>query len=85
MEQPQSQSVSLGGKLVLSVQATGPGALSYQWLKDNQTIQGATAATLSITGVKASDAGAYTVSIRMQTPNGQQKRTSNQAVIRINE
>ncbi|MBL9169979.1 MAG: immunoglobulin domain-containing protein [Verrucomicrobiales bacterium] len=85
VRQPESQVAAIGSNLTLTVEATGVGTLSYQWLKDGQLIDGATGASLSINGVKASDAGSYSVSVRMQTVNGQQKRTSNPAIVRISE
>jgi hypothetical protein len=61
--QPQSVSVTAGANASFSVTATGTAPLSYQWKKDAVNLSGATAATFSITGVQAADAGSYTVSV----------------------
>ena len=42
---------------------TGTAPRSYQWAKDGSPVVGATAATLSLTGLQAADTGAYTVTI----------------------
>lgn len=59
--QPSSASVALGGSVTFSVAASGPGPFTYQWRKDGAAIAGATSATLALTGVTASQAGAYSV------------------------
>ena len=41
------------------VSASGTAPLSYQWLKDDQVIPGATSPVFSIASLQASDAGAY--------------------------
>ena len=51
------------------------GATGYQWQKDGQAIPGATSATLHITSVQPSDAGAYTLTAL----NGQCSATSTPA------
>ena len=81
--QPQSQSLKPGDDLVLSVAATGAGALTYQWLKDNQPIPGAVNATLTLTPVSGVDAGDYRVVVKMATINGEQRRSSNIAVVLV--
>ncbi len=54
-------SVAAGAKLSLSVQAVGSGALEYQWLRNDEKIPGATAATYTVPAAAAADAGAYRV------------------------
>lgn len=61
--QPTSQTASLGGTLTLSVVATGTAPVSYQWSRGGVIIAGATSATLALTNLQASDAGAYTVAV----------------------
>lgn len=58
--QPVSKIVALSGELVLSVDATGEGKLSYQWKKNGVLIPGATSSTLSLKGATADFAGSYT-------------------------
>ncbi|HZZ57188.1 MAG TPA: glycoside hydrolase family 9 protein [Opitutaceae bacterium] len=59
--QPASQSITTGGTAQFAVSATGPGTLTYQWCFDGVPLSGATNATLSLSGVAATQAGAYTV------------------------
>jgi hypothetical protein len=55
----------LGGAAMFTVVATGPGPLSYQWIKgsdpiyDDSRISGSDTPTLTITGVNSSDRGIY--------------------------
>jgi hypothetical protein len=58
---PGGRSLSAGGSTVWSVQATGPGALSYQWRRNETLVGGATAASLALTNVTAAQAGLYDV------------------------
>ncbi|MFN0120104.1 MAG: MBG domain-containing protein [Blastocatellia bacterium] len=58
-QQPVSQSVCEGGATSFSVTATGTGTAIYQWRKGGNPINGATAATYSITGAATSDADNY--------------------------
>lgn len=67
--QPVSQMVTVGGNAVFSVTANGTAPLSYQWRKggvplvNGSVISGADQATLTLTGVAATDTGAYDVVI----------------------
>ena len=60
--QPVSANAILGGQVNLSVEATGPN-LSYQWLKNGQPIFGATSPTLTLSSLRASDEGIYSVAV----------------------
>ncbi len=60
---PLSQTVGLGGGLVLSVGVSGTGPFTYQWSKDGAPIAGATAATYSVANATAATAGSYTVTV----------------------
>ncbi len=68
VESPSNENVSEGATVQLNVVATGD-AIRYEWRKDNAplsnggSISGATTATLTITGVLASDAGNYSVRV----------------------
>jgi hypothetical protein len=62
--QPASLTVNYGMPAQFSVQATGTGTLSYQWLKDGVPISGQTSTTLRIAAVTSNDAGAYTVAVK---------------------
>jgi hypothetical protein len=59
--QPQAITVDENASASFSVQVTGDGAISYQWMKDGQTINDATSASLNFTSVSMSDAAAYQV------------------------
>lgn len=60
---PSTQSAPVGGSATFTVSATAtdPSPLTYQWLKDDTEIPGATSATLTISNVQATDAGNYDV------------------------
>jgi hypothetical protein len=55
--QPSSQSVTAGQVATFSVMASGTAPLSYQWLKNNANIGGATAANYTTPATIASDSG----------------------------
>ena len=65
--QPKDCHISEGGTAIMRVTAGGSGPLGFQWgkdgnsLTDNGNVSGATTAQLTITGVKESDAGTYSV------------------------
>ena len=60
-EHPASQTVAPGTSATLGVQATGTGALRYQWRRNGVALVGATAATLPVAAAAAANAGDYTV------------------------
>jgi subtilisin family serine protease len=59
--QPVSASLTAGDVLTLSVQASGEGTLTYQWLHDGVEIEGAEGDTLTIDPVRVANARAYRV------------------------
>lgn len=61
--QPVPQSVNAGAAVSFSVSASGTRAPAYQWFRNGLVVSGATAATLSLANVSASDAGSYYVVI----------------------
>ncbi len=60
--QPSDQVSTLNGGAIFSVSATGSG-LRFQWLRNGVPIPGATFGTLSLSGLKFSDGGVYTVMV----------------------
>lgn len=54
---PASVTVAPGGTAALSVQATGTGALRYQWRRNGLAVPGGTTATLPIPFATAANAG----------------------------
>ena len=63
VSQPQAITVDENASASFSVEVTGDGEISYQWLKDSQVINGATSASLSISSVSLSDAASYRVRV----------------------
>ena len=77
--QPASATVTTGGSATFTVVASGSAPLSYQWSKNGNAISGATAASYSIAGAQAGDAGSYTCVVS----NSAGSATSNAAVLTI--
>ncbi len=77
---PTTQTVAIGGSVTLSVTATGPGTLSYQWLKNGTAIAGATGSTYTLTNAQTTDSGTYTVTV---TSSSGPTATSSGAVITV--
>jgi len=67
--QPAGATVPVGGTATFTVEAGGTAPLAYQWFKNGDAITGATAATLTITNVRRTDEGSY--SVRVTNPHGQ--------------
>ena len=63
LQQPTGRSVLLGGQLRLSVAATGPEPLTYQWYRGSAKLTGQTASELVISPVDLTHGGLYTVRI----------------------
>jgi hypothetical protein len=61
--QPVSRTVTTGSSASFSVTATGTAPLSYQWMKNNANITGATTATYTIASAATTDAGSYSVRV----------------------
>ena len=57
---PQNATVSLGGRLTLSVNATGTGPVTYQWRHNGMPIPNGTNAVMEISPVTLADGGTYT-------------------------
>jgi ribosomal protein S9 len=79
ISQPQAITVDENASASFSVQVTGDGAISYQWLKDEQTINGATSGSLNIASVSMSDAASY----RVQVTNSQGSVLSNAVALTV--
>jgi L-ascorbate metabolism protein UlaG (beta-lactamase superfamily) len=62
-EHPASQTVAPGAAATLRVQATGVGALSFQWRRNGTIVAGASSATLAFPAATAAQAGDYTVTV----------------------
>lgn len=66
---PRAQAVGAGQTVTFTVEATGAGPLTYQWLRDGADLAGATGATLVLAGVQAAQAGQYAVRVGNATGN----------------
>jgi hypothetical protein len=60
---PLTQTVVVGARLTLSVDATGTAPLSYQWQKAGSPIVGATNPSFTLPSVQGADAAAYSVAV----------------------
>lgn len=60
---PGNQRVIRGGSVTMRINVKGTSPFTYQWRQDGADILGATSATLTLTNVQPSQAGAYTVFI----------------------
>lgn len=60
---PAATTVNQGQNATLSVSVTGTEPFTYQWRRDGVAIEGATAASLALSAVRASAAGSYTVTV----------------------
>ena len=62
-QQPQNQTVPVGGTATFAVQATGTPPPSYIWFKGDEPLGGATNRVLTLTNVQTNHAGAYSVRV----------------------
>ncbi|HLS28691.1 MAG TPA: immunoglobulin domain-containing protein, partial [Opitutales bacterium] len=60
---PEAKTAAIGSNITFSVEAEGTRPLHYQWTKDGNTLGNRNDATLTLTGIKPEDAGAYSVII----------------------
>ena len=60
-QQPQIQTVNVGGTATFSVTATAANPLTYQWRINGAPIVGATNITLSLTNIQVASLGSYSV------------------------
>jgi alpha-tubulin suppressor-like RCC1 family protein len=61
--QPLGATANMGATVYLSARATGSPPLSYQWFKDGNALQGATASMLTLSTVARRDSGLYFVQV----------------------
>ena len=80
--QPASQTVAVGATATFRVAATGTGTLTYQWLKNNATIAGATAASYTTPAALATDNGAQ-FSVIVSSPSNGLSVTSSAAILTV--
>ncbi len=61
--QPTPQVQAPGGSATFAVAASGTGPITYQWLKDNVALPGATLPVLTVSSINSGDAGTYSVTV----------------------
>src|SRR5207253_1329342 len=61
--QPESQTVTEGANVLLSVVASGTAPLVYQWQFNGVDLKGATNSALALPSITTNQAGAYLVNI----------------------
>ena len=61
--QPASVAVLAGASATFSVAVSGTAPFTYQWLKDGNSIPGATASTYTVASAAVADAGSYSVRV----------------------
>ena len=79
-QQPQNQTVPVGGSATFTVAASGSQPLSYQWQRNSVDIPGATSSSYTLANVQASDNGA---TFRCRVSNAFGTTTSNPATLTI--
>jgi uncharacterized lipoprotein YddW (UPF0748 family) len=80
LTQPQGRSVIAGQSAMFTVNATGPGTLSYQWRHAGTNISGATASSYTRVNAQAVHAGNYSVVVG----NANGSTTSSNAALTVN-
>jgi len=80
VEQPRSQTAAAGVSITFSVTASALPAPTYQWYRNGSAVGGATGANLSLSALRAADAGGYTVVVS----NSLGSATSNPATLTVN-
>src|SRR5213594_4252125 len=63
VEQPQSQTVVVGGTATFHVEVTGTPPFGYRWRRNGVTVQTGDSPTLIISNVQSNNAGVYSVVI----------------------
>lgn len=81
--QPEGRTLKAGESYTLKVVATGAATLSYQWYKEDQLLQGANNAELTLNAVTLQDRARYRVLVKMATGHGEQRRSSSWASILV--
>ncbi|HAM72608.1 MAG TPA: hypothetical protein DCM86_13280, partial [Verrucomicrobiales bacterium] len=84
-QQPKGALLNAGQTLLLSVKATGVGALSYRWALNDHFIPGANQSTYTVPSVTGANSGTYRVVVTAVTPNGPLSRSSDSAQVLVNE
>jgi len=78
---PTNQTTSEGQPVTFTVQAGGPGTLSYQWQRNNEDILGATSASYTIPNTPLTD---HNATFRVRVTNSTSSVFSNAATLTVN-
>ena len=78
--QPFDQSISLGQNTSFTIEATGTGPFSYQWLKDGMALTNQTNASLVVTNAQSNAVGYYSCTVTDANSNSV---TSSNAALNI--
>ncbi|MFV1873213.1 MAG: Ig and FN3 domain-containing protein [Oleiphilus sp.] len=81
VSQPQAVSVDESETASFSVEVTGDGSISYQWLKDGEVLNGANSSSLTLASVALADAANYSVIVT----NSEGPVISSAASLTVNE
>jgi hypothetical protein len=81
LEPPTSTNLNTGGQVKLTVKASGPSGMSYQWYRDGVKLSGKTSSELTIENASTADAGVYTVEVSSTV----EQKTSPAAQVTITE
>ncbi|WMJ74073.1 cellulase family glycosylhydrolase [Cytophagaceae bacterium ABcell3] len=71
--QPQTTTGEIGESVTFSAEASGEGAVTYQWYLNDEPIEGATESSYTISSISQEDAGAYHV---VATSEGKERRSA---------
>jgi hypothetical protein len=63
VQSPTSTNVAKGGRITLSVDATGPAGMTYQWFLNGSKLNGKTSSSLTVSSASLADGGIYTCQI----------------------
>ncbi|MFZ1613160.1 MAG: putative Ig domain-containing protein, partial [Holophaga sp.] len=80
---PVSSSITEGGNISLSVNATGNGLLTYQWYKDSAILLGKTTKSLDLNAVTLADGGSYTVMVTNTLNGTSESQLSNPGILTV--
>lgn len=80
---PVSSSITEGGNISLSVNATGNGLVTYQWYKDTVALPGKTGQSLDLNAVTLADSGSYTVMVTNTLNGTSESLLSNPGILTV--
>jgi hypothetical protein len=82
--QPTGTTINAGGSFSVSVAASGPDAITYQWTLNGTPVAGATASTYSVGSAGATDAGNYVCVVSKTRQGVSASAASSAAMVTVN-